>query len=260
MPEEQAIKVWSHGNFVQIKGPPGFGSWTLNLPEKMGLDFQMCPAGKKAHKSTPEGILTVEYTQKGSVYPHDFKATYSVEKDVVRIETEVGNLSGKAWKVGGEIMACLRSKRCEEFKAPGDMSKTFGVYKGRLESITNVAKDAWGGRMPGMPSLLVRGAEETVANFKKGGAVFDDGPIIFVSTSGKRLVAFAWDDVRRVSMNHAYPCIHSNPRVTGLKVNERETRVGRIYFLEGTIEDFAKRYKADFGRELPPREPVLSEE
>ena len=76
--------------------------------------------------------------------------------------------------------------------------------------------------------------------------ILDDGLLIRRLPDKKRIIAFGWDRVHRVSMHYTYSCMHSNARITDLKPGQTETRRGKIYLVGGSVEDVAKRYRKEF--------------
>ncbi len=72
-----------------------------------------------------------------------------------------------------------------------------------------------------------------------------NGLIGCFSDDNKHLMATAWDHYQELFQG-IYVCIHSDPRVGGLKPGETKRLRGKLYFLENTPGVLLKRYKKDF--------------
>lgn len=248
--EASAIRVQAEGSAAVITGPEGFGEWYLHFPETMLLEG---PPQGKAEKMTKtvadDGTISLEGKMEGPM-AHWIRITYKPGRSTIDVTLEVKNLSGKAWRYGGEAMACL-----QPFKAPGFEDdrgrRTLVEYQGKLQSIAAIAASL--NREVGPTDTVscpVQGEEMAPqqAQYHAGSWTLDCEPIARVSKDGSRLVGVAWDRVHRVSMNFTHSCIHSNPRVTALEPGASCRRTGRIYFLAGSPDDFRKRYREDFPR------------
>jgi hypothetical protein len=67
------------------------------------------------------------------------------------------------------------------------------------------------------------------------------------SADGKKLLATAWDQTQELFQG-VIVCLHNDPRIGGLKPNERKKLRGKVYILENDSEKLLNRYKKDFGR------------
>lgn len=244
------VGIQAEGSAARISGPEGFGQWFLHFPETMLLEG---PPQGKAEKMTKtvadDGTIVLEGRMEGPV-AHSIRITYKPGRTTIDLTLEVKNLSEKAWRYGGEAMACLRPIKNPAFD--GDCGRrTLVEYQGKLQSIAAIAAGLNKEVGPGTTvSCPVQGEEMAPqqAQYHAGSWTLDCGPIVRVSKDGSRLVGVAWDRVHRVSMNFTHSCIHSNPRVTALEPGASCRRTGRIYFLAGSPDDFRKRYREDFPR------------
>ena len=237
------------GSSVTIGGPSGFGKWFLHFPENMLLDGPGRGKAKMTKSAGEDGTIVVEGKMDGE-FAHAIRITHKPGTETIDLTLEVTNLSGTKWGFGGEAMACLRP--LDSPTLVGDVGKRTLVYhKGKLITVRDLGQQT--GYSVGPTTTVshpVRGEQMAPhqAQYHKGRVTLDDGVILRTSTDGKRLVAFAWDRVHRVSMNFTHSCMHSNPRVTALAPGERCRRVGRIYFLRCSVDDFWRRYREDFPR------------
>ena len=69
------------------------------------------------------------------------------------------------------------------------------------------------------------------------------------SADGRWAIGIATDTADSLSFNFQLnvSCIHSNPAWPPLEPGQQATAKGRIYLLEGTLEDLWQRYQADVG-------------
>jgi len=249
-PEQKTITMTpgGDGSGVTIRVPRGFGAWYLHFPETMLLEG---PAQGKAEmtKTEKDGAIILSGKMEGE-FAHSIQITYRPGEDVIDVGLEVSNLSQAKWPDGGEAMACLRPVESPEFSEE-DGRRTFVFFRGELRPVADVMTEFGKALGPTTTvSLMVKGERMAPFQAQRHDArmTMDDGLILRASVDNKRVAAFAWDRVHRVSMNFTYSCMHSNPRITDLAPGAKDVRRGRIYFLDGSTEDFLKRYRQDFGR------------
>lgn len=72
-----------------------------------------------------------------------------------------------------------------------------------------------------------------------------NGLIGCFSGDNKYLMATAWDNYQELFQG-IFVCIHSDPRVGGLKPGEVKRLHGKMYFLENNPNELLTRYKKDF--------------
>lgn len=72
-----------------------------------------------------------------------------------------------------------------------------------------------------------------------------NGLIGCFSDDDKYLMATAWDHYQELFQG-IFVCIHSDPRVGGLKAGEVKQLKGKIYFLKNDMEALLRRYQQDF--------------
>jgi len=72
-----------------------------------------------------------------------------------------------------------------------------------------------------------------------------NGLIGCFSDDDKYIMATAWDHYQELFQG-VFVCIHSDPRVGGLKAGEVKKRRGKIYFVKNEPEKLLQRYQRDF--------------
>ncbi len=70
------------------------------------------------------------------------------------------------------------------------------------------------------------------------------------SADGKYLLATAWDQTQELFQG-VLVCLHSDPRIGGLKPGETKKLRGKVYFLKNDPDTLLKRYQRDFPNEAP---------
>ena len=240
------VRPRGNGTSVSIVAPPGFGTWHLTFPENMLLEGPGRGRTKATWQTEPDGAVAVRGKMDGD-FAHSILIQYKPSADVIDLRLEVLNLSAKKWEYGGEAMACLRPIKSPAFV--GEVGKrTLVRFGGSFQTVAALGERF--GRRVGTKttvSCMVKGEDMAPYQAKRHDPrmTMDNGIILRHSPDGTKLVAFAWDRTHRVSMNFTYSCMHSNPRVTGLAPGEKVVRVGKIYFLHSTVEEFCQRYARD---------------
>jgi len=246
-PKTIQVKADGDGSAVTITAPEGFGRWFLHFPETMLLEGPVQGKAKMTRRDGADGTIVLEGRMEGDL-AHSIRITYKPGVDTIDLTLEVTNLSKRKWGYGGEAMACLRPLESPDLV--GEVGKrTLVFYQGKLRDVATIGQEL--GRPVGPTTTVshpVRGEQMAPkqVQYHQGSPPLDDGVIVRRSPDGKRLVAFAWDRVHRVSMNFTHSCLHSNPRVTDLEPGAGCRRTGRIYFLSTGAEEFWKRYRKDF--------------
>jgi hypothetical protein len=67
------------------------------------------------------------------------------------------------------------------------------------------------------------------------------------SADGRQLLAMAWDQTQELFQG-VIVCIHSDPRIGGLRAGEKKALRGKLYFLPNDPAELLKRYDRDFGK------------
>jgi hypothetical protein len=246
-PDEIVVRPEGDGSGVTITAPSGLGEWYLHFPETMLLEGP--PQGKaKLTKTVAEdGTIMLAGRMEGE-FAHDIRITYKPGKDSVDLTLEVTNRSKRAWRYGGEAMACLRPLKSPDLmEQTGE--RTLVLCQGKPQSVAAIGKRLGMAIGPQTTvSCPVRGEDMAPYQLERHDKrwTVDAGVIGRPTTDNKRVVAFAWDRAHRVSMNFIYACMHANPRILPLAPGESCRRSGRIYFMTGGVEDFWKRYGKDF--------------
>lgn len=235
------ISAGHDGSHITFTGPPGFGQWYLNFPEMFLLNGG--PDQRGVALSVTKGQNgTVITSTSGGKYAKEFKITYTPKDDHIDMVMEVQNISKEKWQSGGEAMFCLSPRGGREFPRGLDVSRILVRYGNEYQTMSQMRDRFFNKELSQMVGFWV--ILEGVRSTKPGRVLLDNGLIVRRSSKGKRLVAVVWDQVDRVSMNLGF-CTHSNPRINALAPAEKETRVGKIYFLEGDETDLWARYLAD---------------
>ena len=74
-----------------------------------------------------------------------------------------------------------------------------------------------------------------------------NGLIGCFSADERYLLAMAWDQTQELFQG-VIVCLHTDPRVVGLKPGETKKLHGKIYFLPNDPEALRKRYLKDFSK------------
>lgn len=75
-----------------------------------------------------------------------------------------------------------------------------------------------------------------------------DLPLIatFSQDHSNRLVGLAFDNAYKIMTNARIPCIHADPKFPDAKQGETVRVRGKMYFIEGTLDDLLARFYEDF--------------
>ena len=74
-----------------------------------------------------------------------------------------------------------------------------------------------------------------------------NGLIGCFSDDGKYLMATAWSDYQELFQG-VFVCLHSDPRIGGLKAGEVKMLRGKLYIIKNDTEELMRRYRADFNK------------
>ncbi|NIA13875.1 MAG: hypothetical protein GWP08_07330 [Nitrospiraceae bacterium] len=81
------------------------------------------------------------------------------------------------------------------------------------------------------------------------GEVLADADVVAVtSPDGKHIFGFAWPQVRSILSNANIPCVHADPLLPDCPPNRRVHQRGKIYLMEGTLDDLLARVQRDILR------------
>jgi len=172
----------------------------------------------------------------------DFSGRLVANRDEIGFELWVKNAGESQWKKGVDPLqlVCLQSGNAEGFQDP-TTERTYIHREGHWVSLSDDAaargeappRDRCTGfpvRRAGMP-----GVERLTAR------VSEDGRFVLgIATSNADSVGYNFTEESRIY------CMHSNPSWEPLKPGEEATAEGKIYLIEGTLDDLWKRYCADF--------------
>ena len=74
-----------------------------------------------------------------------------------------------------------------------------------------------------------------------------NGLIGCFSNDGKYLMATAWSEYQELFQG-IFVCLHSDPRIGGLRAGEVKRLRGKLYIIKNDIEELMGRYRADFNK------------
>lgn len=138
-----------------------------------------------------------------------------------------------------EAYSEIRLQTCLMLRA----AQEFGPYRPDNKFV-HVRDRGW------MPFEEARKLEPPLGKYRlgwRGGPEISDLPVIITkSEEPNRMVAMTWfDSTYSLMQNPPRPCMHADPFVPDLPPGKRATIPGRIWFFEGSIEDFEKVIRRD---------------
>lgn len=143
--------------------------------------------------------------------------------------------------------ACIRVERFTGAAQSNYTAKSF-IFTGRgltrLDD-TRRTEDALyrGGQVYIMPGVNPRDANPRPISLDRPA----NGLIGCFSADGRWLLATASDQTHEL-FEGVYVCLHSDPRIGGLKAGETKRLRAKIYVLPNDVPALVKRYEKDFGR------------
>ncbi|MHC4443533.1 MAG: hypothetical protein ACYTBZ_14905 [Planctomycetota bacterium] len=82
--------------------------------------------------------------------------------------------------------------------------------------------------------------------WRSGKAISDMPIMVTQSSSGKRLAAFTWlTDTYSLVTNPTHPCMHADPYFSDLVPGQSSSIRGRLFFFEGSPDDFGKSWQGN---------------
>ena len=206
----------------------------------------------------------VKRTQKGSIviaggaYQESrlfasYRIVVADEPDAVAIEATVTNNDSTPWNPGTYSTLCLENASAPDF-SDFTGSQTSIIVGADFMSLDRTAHGrAWDGSAPLHHAHVLseedgKWLREYVIKYFVDTEIVSGSLIVRSTKDGTRHIGVAWNDSRHVSynLNKKLNCIHSEPRVGALESGESQTVRGKIYFVEGPIDEVMQRFKTDF--------------
>jgi hypothetical protein len=75
----------------------------------------------------------------------------------------------------------------------------------------------------------------------------DHGLVAALAPDGKHVLVIAWPHPKSMLSNWLIPCFHADPVWPQCPPRESVRVRGKVYLIEGTLDDVLRRYKEDFG-------------
>ena len=117
------------------------------------------------------------------------------------------------------------------------------------------ATDRGHGR-PALCHYRVRGGPPVADGPLWGGSeeVADEAVVAVTSAGGRHVFALAWPRPRSILSNAEIPCVHADPVLPKCPPRRRVHVRGKIYLMEGTLDDVLARVQREVLPEHLPRE------
>lgn len=230
-------------------------TWRYRLPEYLSSSqpnqsyFRPNPAtGKKGGAI----VLSGSVYERGAQSAHgSYRIVATAHRDVVDLEAQVTNVGSKTWDPTATL--CFQNISALDF-CDFEGSRTWIMVGG---TFMPVAMTSHGQLSNDSLSLhhahLLRQRDfdrisENIRHYFDGSEIVSSSLIVRSAKDGRRHVAVAWEDSRHVSynLNQSFNCIHSEPRFDILNPRKSQTIRGRIYFVEGSLDDVYQRFENDF--------------
>ena len=142
---------------------------------------------------------------------------------------------------------CIRVDRFTKRNQDNYISRSFIFISQGMTTLdkTNRTEDALykGGQVYVPPGIDLRNVNPRPISTSRP----VNGLIGCFSDDGKYLMATAWSDYQELFQG-IFVCLHSDPRIGGLKAGEEKKLMGKIYIIKNDIEELLKRYRADFNK------------
>jgi len=165
----------------------------------------------------------------------DFEGAIAARGDVIEYSLTARNVGDERWDRTRMALFCFKAPESPEF-VDYEAERTWVRRGGQWVSMGEVVNHEF--------------AEHRMCGIGVGDADGQAEPIAAkVSQDGRFVTAIATDPAGSLSFNFqtSTNCMHSNPRWELLEPGQEQTVTGRIYFVEGTLDDAYERYREDFG-------------
>lgn len=141
--------------------------------------------------------------------------------------------------------ACIRVDRFTDCGQSNYTAKSFIFTERGLTFLENTKRSEEalyrGGQVYLMPGVSTNDANPRPISLDRP----VNGLIGCISADGKRLLATASDRTHEL-FEGVYVCLHSDPRIDGLKAGETKTLRAKLYVLTNDVSALLQRYKKDF--------------
>lgn len=252
--------AYPHAMSVLISPPwEQQGEWVLRSPETIGSNHgllfidhrrdDMPPVTRPTHplewKRSRLGVLN--YTCELD-YGISFTVQIKAGKSDVSIHSSITNGYVADMSDSGN-QYCLIQNGVKGFEDPQG-ERTFILVEGKWTALSRTKPGIPKGQRPffivtntaDLPKLEKPEIERSWWADEQA-----DIPLIAtVSQDGKRLVALAFDNSYKIMTNADIPCIHADPMFPDCKVGQTVDVRGKIYFIEGGLEEARMRFLRDF--------------
>ncbi|MFQ5808314.1 MAG: hypothetical protein ACE5JM_01740 [Armatimonadota bacterium] len=165
----------------------------------------------------------------------DFDGIVTVQENVIDFSVTVKNVGDEAWDKPRMTLFCLMAPDSPDF-ADYEAERTYVRRGGKWVTMGEVLEHKF--------------ADHRMAGIGAGTGPKDVSRLAAkVSADGKYVAGIAADIAGGLSFNFQVrtSCMHSNPRWGQLEPGQERTAKGKVYFLEGTLDDLWKLYSRDFG-------------
>ncbi len=251
---------YPHAMAVSISPPwEQEGRWVLRAPETIGSNHgllfidhsrpDMPPVTMPQHplewKKSRHGTLFYDCRLQNGI-------SFSVRirpgaRDVEIVSTITNGYVADMTDSGNQY--CLIQKGVKGFEDP-DATRTFILVKGRWVAL---ARTAPGPRRGEKPFFIVTNTSDRPplpkAQIERSWWADEqaDLPLIAtVSEDGRRIAALAFDNAYKIMTNADIPCIHADPMFPDCAVGQTVGVRGKLYFVEGKLEDLPGLFLRDF--------------
>ncbi|MBN1344169.1 MAG: hypothetical protein JXQ73_15900 [Phycisphaerae bacterium] len=240
-----------------IKAPWMRGEVSLRFPETVNtdtLDFidhhrdDMPPRVPSAPlakiwQTSEGGSMWFEWTYDNQVVG----GRLSPNEDDVDLEFWLGNKREKAIPVAVQFCSVLAKTMFEDHELKRSWIHTAGRWRRMAET------DRGGGKRSLCHYPLEGGPPVHDGNLWGGSKDVVDAPVAAVtSKDGKHVFAIAWPKPRSILSNADIPCVHADPVWPDCPPGRRVYVRGKIYLIEGTLEDVIARVRREI---LAPATP-----
>lgn len=165
----------------------------------------------------------------------DFEASIVARGEVIEYSLTAHNVGEAPWEPGRLGLFCFQAPESADF-VDLEAERTWVRRGGQWVTMGEVVGHQF--------------AEHRMCGIGVGEAANQAKPIAAKFTAdGRYLAAIATHPAASLSFNFtpSTNCLHSNPAWRALQPGEEQTVTGRLYLIEGTLDDLYARYRHDFG-------------
>ena len=249
-PKPAAPGDWDH--IARIQAPWMAQPVALRFPETLNtdaLDFIDHKRDDMPPRTDPEPLSAIWHESEGGSLWFEWQydnqvagGRLSPNEDDVDLEFWVSNRREASVNVHAQFCAVLARTMFEDKKFDRTWLYTAGVWKKMSDT----------DRGAGDPSLchypMAGGPPVHVPlPWGKGGETADIGVAAVTSADSRYVFAIAWPNAGSILSNAHIPCVHADPRWPPCPPGRRVHVRGKIYLLEGTLDDVIHRVKREIG-------------